>query len=158
MGLTWAGNGKPTGKIVMRKAEAIVAEVRREVDGIGRDMQAEAVRLSSGPYSLKQLRRMGHPYSRRRPNPGAIGGDFARINVQTGVFRKSWSMRVSRAFGSTYITMWNRAPHKIFLPPRAGLQGRSKMVVRAVYAAIVQQTVPRIDARLRRAIRKGLRA
>lgn len=47
----------------------------------------EALRASSGPFSLAELAEAGHPYSRRRPNRAF---DPTIINTQTGAFRESW--------------------------------------------------------------------
>jgi hypothetical protein len=46
-----------------------------------------ARRQSSGPYSLVQLARMGHPYARRHGTALLPPG---KINAQTGKFRASW--------------------------------------------------------------------
>lgn len=63
-------------------------------------VHSEAVRLSSGPFSLRQLRRMGHPYARRH---GSIQGvnPFV-VNAQTGAFRAAWQMRGPFAFAGGF--------------------------------------------------------
>lgn len=66
------------------RIEDATEEAERE---IMRRALAEARRISSGPYSTRTLRRMGHPYSRRRPHPPLSA---YHINVQTGRFRAGW--------------------------------------------------------------------
>lgn len=45
--------------------------------------------LSTGQYSSKQLRKMGHPYAKRNPRPPQ---DAAIINLQTGIFKSAWQV------------------------------------------------------------------
>lgn len=76
--------------------KALQKDVRRELvwaaDRALRGALGDAKALSSGPFTLAQLRKMGHPYARRAP--GAL--DPAVINVQSGRFRQDWQADVPR--------------------------------------------------------------
>ena len=67
------------------------------------EMLKEARIMSSGRYSRKLLRKMGHPYATRhvknkkwgarvKTAPGVPYGDPAVINAQSGVFRSAWKI------------------------------------------------------------------
>ncbi len=67
------------------------------------EMKKEAVVMSSGRYSRKMLRKMGHPYATRHVKnrkwgarysqaPGIPYGDPAVINKQSGKFRRAWKI------------------------------------------------------------------
>lgn len=51
------------------------------------DAREEAIRRSSGPYSLAELAAMDHPYARRHGTPLL---DPSIVNDQTGGFRSRW--------------------------------------------------------------------
>lgn len=85
---------------------------------------ARLEKLSSGPYSSAALRTMGHPYSRRRPRPPAAP---YQINVQSGLFRRSWDVK-ARFDGETLeVTFDNTAPYARYL-----FEGTSRMIPRPI--------------------------
>ena len=75
-------------KQIERAARAAINKTAREGVQVARQ-------LSSGKYSLVQLRRMGHPYSKRNPRPPQ---DRGIINAQTGQFRAAWEYEKSRSY------------------------------------------------------------
>lgn len=90
------------------------------------------IALSSGPYKLITLRKMGHPYSAARPNPPA---DPAIINVQTGNFRRSWSVKTGSFNGGTMRSfVINDSPEAGFL--MAGGSADSRMMQRPIKNAV----------------------
>ena len=62
----------------------VVWAVDRAVKGALEDARA----MSSGPFSLAQLRRLGHPYAVR--NAGLFSFAPAVVNLQSGEFRRAW--------------------------------------------------------------------
>lgn len=78
--------------------KALQRDVRRELvwaaDRALKGALADAKALSSGPFTLSQLRKMGHPYARR--NAGTFSFAPAVINVQSGRFRQDWQADVPR--------------------------------------------------------------
>lgn len=83
-----------------RKIPEICQRAARET---AEDLLEEARRMSSGTYSLRLLRQMGHPYAkrhvlnrkwgaRRKSAPGIPYGDPAIINEQTGAFKRAWKI------------------------------------------------------------------
>lgn len=96
-------------------------ELRRRASLLERELiKAEAKNLdeaknsaqadwSSGPYSSAQLARMGHPYSRRHPNPPQ---DPGIINIQTGRFISSWRVDQPQVSGNRITSrLRNTAPY-----------------------------------------------
>lgn len=51
----------------------------------------QALALSSGPFSLSQIRKLGHGYSRADPHPPL---NPAIINEQTGEFKAGWRIEM----------------------------------------------------------------
>jgi hypothetical protein len=104
----------------------------------------EAIRLSQGGYSLARLAQMGHPYAKAHPNPPQ---DAAIINAQERVFLRSWfvSQPIVTSDG-TYASVFNTAPHAIFL------FGTSLMIARPIWKRIAQRVEKSRRARLWNAI------
>jgi hypothetical protein len=80
--------------------------LRQSVGDQSRDLVRYAKKLSSGRFSAKTLRQMGHPYAKRHGRSSASGrfqkhaagipyGDPGIINRQTDDFKDGW--RVTRA-------------------------------------------------------------
>lgn len=68
-------------------------------------------------YSLAELRKMGHPYSRLSPRPPI---QPYVINKQSGSFYEGWyridgKKLVSKKDGSTYFRIGNTSPHSGFI-------------------------------------------
>ena len=113
-------------------------------------MQA-ATRLSSGGYSLAQLRAAGHPYARRAPDPSF---DAAIINMQSGEFLNAWRSagpyRVGGVVKSKIVN--NSRPAKY-------MSGTKTMIARPIDKAILAAVSPdrkKRIARIRQAIRKSI--
>lgn len=136
----------------------VAAALRRKADAIKqrtRDAEADNARrlldiaraYSSGPFSTRQLRQMGHPYARRNPRPP---GNPAVVNRQTGLFRASWRL-VKTANG------WrveNLAPYARYFNDK----GTRRMIRRPIMRAIGQKArLLRVRA-LAEAVRRGLDA
>jgi hypothetical protein len=131
-------NARTYGIRYNQRAKAIEKEVTDVMKRVQRDALAAARDMSSGPFgNPATLRRLGHPYARRRPVP--IGAAYpAMINVNTGRFKAAWktSTRINRA--SISVKLANDSPEARFLTER----GTKKMVGRPVLEAI-QERVPR---------------
>ena len=128
------------------KAKRIDADKRTTKDGV--DI---AIQLSSGPNTLAMLRRAGHPYARRAPNPAY---DPSQVNDQGGPFARSWRSavlwgrpaifnvdpiaRYLEQKGATQTTYFDDG--RPILPPV--WSGRSKMVPRPIDEAIVTRLGP----------------
>lgn len=101
----------------------------------------DAVRLTSGTLSARQLRAMGHPYARRHRNPLIPP---LPINRQTG--RLQASLRVFRR-GETQAVLQFTAPHaKFVLAP----MGTTRMLPRGFWIEMRRRHNARVGQRLRR--------
>lgn len=124
------------------RAKRVDADKRTAADGVN-----IAIRLSGGQNSLSALRKAGHPYARRAPNPSY---DPSIINDQGGPFARSW--KSTMLWGCPAIM--NTDPIAKFLEQRGATQtvyfddggapilppvwsGNSKMVPRPIDEAIV---------------------
>lgn len=110
------------------------------VEAAAREWYEDLTRLSFGPYSLSDLREMGHPYGygdKREPytwerlhRPRAIPRmgahlrsmgyrkgmpDRSVVNRQSGRFSESWNLRVLRWMGGVNVLFINSAPYSWFL-------------------------------------------
>jgi hypothetical protein len=73
----------------------------------------KARELSMGPYSLAQLREMGHPYARANPHPPMHPGI---INRQSGRFIEEWTKAFPRWVKGVLVSKAvNEAPYSGFL-------------------------------------------
>lgn len=99
-----------------------------------KEMLGIAVDLTSGTYSTQELRRMGHPYSRRHPNPAAA--PRLPINRQTGQLQDA--LRVVLQFAGETVKIWLKVnhPHAVVLSEK----GTSKMVARGFWKELHKQT------------------
>jgi hypothetical protein len=79
------------------------------------DARRVAIKYASGPIKQAQLTAMGHPYSRRRPRPPL---PTFIVNVQSGRFRGSFSVKQQDVAGETWTNLLNSSPEWAFL--RAG--------------------------------------
>jgi len=73
--------------------------------------------LNVKKYSLAQLRKMGHPYSRRRPNLSVVGGKPYVMNIQTGRLRSLFRVRTryNKQSEKLFVYIDNKAPHARFI-------------------------------------------
>ena len=114
------------------------------------DVFQTAIDHSSGPYSLLELRNMGHPYARRHKraflDPGVI-------NVQTGVFIRSWKAEGPTLTGDDLeASIFNTDPKASdFLEP-----GTDLMIPRPIDQKIAGECAGRIDRRRKKAFERAL--
>lgn len=107
---------------------------------------SEAVRLSSGPYSSKQLARMDHPYAKRHGQP-LLQPEYI-INTQSGVFRASWTRSNVFQSGDTY---WG------FLSNYSGVADFLAKGTRFMFARPIDKILEiRMEARLAKELEKRL--
>jgi len=97
-------------------------------------MRRAAFELMSGPHSLEDLRRAGHPYARRHAGNRALRARFPLlpINVQSGILRGSLQVELRRLPRARQITVSISAPYDKYL-----LFGTSKMVSRPLRMAML---------------------
>ena len=108
------------------------------------DVLATARLYSSGPYSRADLRRLGHPYARRRPRPPLPPGI---VNVQTGTFLAGWRVEgPDRDLASRVVNETDRAEF---------MRGTARMIRRPIAAAVERETAERVEARRQAALRKA---
>lgn len=92
------GNPNQCAAEMRRRARALATEIKISETVSANVGKRIAVSLSQGPYSSEMLAAMGHPYSKRRPNPPM---PTYIINTQTGEFARSWKAEASRLNGSS---------------------------------------------------------
>lgn len=117
-------------------------KVRRSLDvgskAVAEEMRKEAIRLTSGTVTTKQLREMGHPYARRRTGTRRRGrqrGTLPRLPIHRQSGRLQKSLRVFRRMSSRGIS-WQiqfTAPHSPFVLAPGGTEN---MVARGFWAAM----------------------
>ena len=100
-------------------------------------------------YSLETLRRMGHPYARRAPNPPVKPHI---INRQSGAVHAGWRTHYQRTRDGARATVSNGAAHAKFL------RGTRVMIARPVLEEAIKRTKRERDRNVRNARRRGLRA
>lgn len=136
-----------------QRADRLTPQVMLAMRATGVVAVRRARELSSGPYSLKRLRRMNHPY--RRPPHGIGAARPEVINVQSGRFREEWRMvnwtspGQKSGYGIT-VKLENRAPHARYMG------GTKRMVHRPIMRAIVQTVMPEQRKNVRHALKVSL--
>lgn len=149
-----------------RAATAFDRNIREAEERSGQEYERAAFRYSSGPFTLKQLRRMGHPYARRHPKPLL---DPGVINVQSGAFRSAWRRdgpndvaflgSEANPFGASdrglVTAIYNEDPKAAFLEQPDGAPA-SLMVQRPVDEKIAAAAEPERERRIERAIAVAL--
>lgn len=120
-------------------AEAITEATRENAETV----RKQAYNFSRNRYySLKQLRQMGHPYSRRAPMPPKPA---YLINRQGGQFRAGWQVRWTRTKDGAVGTVYNRAPHAEYM------MGTRKMIPRPILDEAMRRTKRERDRNIKRA-------
>jgi hypothetical protein len=122
---------------------AIAEEAPREV------LRAARV-LSSGGYTSAMLRRMGHPYAKRAPNPPLPA---YMINVQSGKFRDSWRCEVKRVGQQVTLVVTNDAPYAGYL-----FRGTRLMIERPILVELKKRVEPRLTQAIAQSIIRKLKA
>lgn len=139
-----------------KAAEFMTAEDFRKFGRILEQVKAEAVRLSMGPLSLKELRRRGHPYGR-----GGIRGRIARsgragipslavVNKQSGELARSWDIRIKRGKSGADFILENTARHAAFTA-----LGTKRMKAHGPETAALQRQLNKLDAAWRVAAKEA---
>jgi hypothetical protein len=150
-------------RLLRRMGSATEAEVRKALQTTARSTKEKAQRLSSGGFSLAQLRRMGHPYAKRhgRSRRGRFQqhaaslpyGDAAVINEQSGDFKKGWrAARVTRDGERLTARVHN-------VDPKADLlfEGTRFMIRRPILARLEAHARKVWPEHLARAVERGVR-
>ncbi len=139
--------------MAQRMTTQMAADLLREViasqdravavaESVAQDARAEFVRRSEGTLSLADLRRMGHPFARRRPMPALA--DRATINDQGGGFKDAWEVDPVVVTGERIsVKVVNRHPHAQWM------HGTTRMVRRPIVAAVRLWALPILRQRLR---------
>lgn len=128
---------------------------KRANDKISTVLMERAQWWSSGPYSLTELARMGHPYARRnrlvtRHNgrkmvsfAKRVGEQFPhRINRQSGDYIAGWRTSDAVHEDTATVTLRNVSRHARFLTPR----GTRYMIARNPLGGIMRDSRKRIQA------------
>ena len=112
-------------------------------------MKAAAERLSDGPLTPADKRRMGYPYAVRF-QPGAAGIPDYVINQVRGTFRASWRTRVQETSRGWTITLLNVSPESKFL------MGTKRARMRPILAQVDKETGFLLSASVRKVGRKAV--
>jgi len=112
-----------------------------------KEMGEIAIELTSGTISTEELRRLDHPFSRRRPNARI---PKLPINKQTGALQDA--LRIVRQVKGNSVQLFLRVnhPHAIVL----NKDGTSRMVPRGFIEAFAKRTRGILQNAVRRAFRK----
>lgn len=115
-----------------------------------KDAEQSAHELSQGPYTRKDLRRLRHPYSKRRPRPFAV--DIAVINRGKGRFDADWqTVAPALVQGRIVSKLRNNNPVAQYL---AG--GTDKMISRPTIRRIRERIMPARKKRIARVLKRYL--
>ena len=132
------------------KARRVEMAIRSAEKDAAREGVEIAQELSSGRYTLGQLRAMGHPYAKRAPNPPQ---DAAIINEQSGRFKSAWVARRPTRRGDYLETrIVNLAPHARFLH-----RGTKTMIARPILSRLRERLFPVRKRLLEERLRSVLR-
>lgn len=137
--------------MIQKAIEDVFVLSMKEATKAGYD---EAIFLSSGNVSQKELDREDNPYARRHPRPLR---DPAIINAQTGQFRADWENPPPTSYGGTiegYIE--NHNPIADYLTQKRGQIGayQSFMVERPIDDEVEDFTEKALEDRIAFNLRK----
>ena len=140
---SWAEHQRLILQRMGRVAEACRAETDAEASAVMRD----AIALTSGTESSDELRRRGHPYSRRRP----MATRRLPVNRQSGALQSGFVMSGTNSGGRSERTLTNRARHATFaLAP----YGTKSTVARGFWTELQQRAKSRFPRRVEAAVRR----
>lgn len=143
-------------KVAMhKKADAIERNLKVAENASATQALQIFTTLSSGPYSLRQLALMGHPYAQRQAE-GHIrlvtGLDPSVINVQTGQFRSSWIViRCHDVNGNLVTKIINTSPDAKWM------LGTKKMKARRIDSRVAKAIKVQRNHWVRIALKQGLK-
>jgi hypothetical protein len=141
------GITKDVGAVIQVRFRAWEREVESATEDVQKIAMEEAVDLTSGPYTQRDLRRMGHPYSRRRPHGIGVSNP-ERINVTKGRIQRGWRYEFGARKRS--VTLWNVADNARWMTGA----GTRRMVPRRILKALVQRVYPRVIREYERPFRR----
>jgi hypothetical protein len=122
-------------------------------------MRTTARKLSSGPYTLKELAKMGHPYAVRhggKRKAKAANAPYLApqiVNAQSGAFRRDWISTLG-SFGddgNLKSTLENDNPVAGYLDA-----GTKVMVRRPIKEEIMKRTAPQYRRNVEMAISEAI--
>lgn len=121
-------------------------QFRSGMNAAARDMEKIAKELTSGTTPTAELRRRGHPFSRRRPQ----GVPGTPINRQTGALQSA--IRIVRRVAGNVEQLYLQVnhPHAVVLRK----EGTSRMVPRGFLEAFAHRTKGILKHHIQRAFRK----
>lgn len=142
-------------KILQGKSVKIKENLRRAEKENLQDLYQAAQRATAGPFSLKLLAKMGHPYAKRNPAPP---DDPGIANFQTGRLNKGWRKVLGTWQGGQMVSrIHNVAPEATFFDENDSPSGTKRMIARPTQALLKRQGVKRRTERLKRAIEEALK-
>lgn len=145
-------SGDKAADALRKKAREIEQRIRAAELATAQEALQVTRAYSSGPFSTRQLRILGHPYARRAPRPPMTP---AIINRQTGRFLRAWKVRPPRKSEDRLITkITNDTPYASGFTPA----GTALMIGRPIVRAVKAKVLPHRIRRLRAALRAGLDA
>ena len=123
-------------------------------------VEAEAIRLSQGSISLKELARRNHPYGRGLSSRGKRGRiapsgragipSLAIVNKQSGKFAESWDTQIQHFKSGIRLVLGNDAPYAAWLA-----RGTTRMVAHGPFTAAMVKFRPKIDGAWSSAAKKA---
>lgn len=139
---------------LIRKNDLRVRGFRREMEKASK--KAKTVVLLSAQahsnlddHSLALLAKMGHPYSKRRPNPPH---DPAFLHKQSGHLYDSWEVTVEiKGAGDYTLTLRNKAEYFKYME-----KGTKRMIPRPILSAISSDTLTPLRNLSRTALRAAM--
>jgi len=139
---------------ILQIAKALETEVRRAEEATAKECVQMYVQASGGPYSLRQLARMGHPYGKgldRKVFRLVSRLDPTIINDQTGNFRRAWFMQRYYSRNSKIQVINNTKEARFML-------GTKRMIARRIDQRVTDLIEPIRNRRLLAALQKALRS
>lgn len=143
------GSPAQIARIIEQRAAALQPRLVKAETASAQEALAEGrARSTTQHYSLAQLRRMGHPYAKRRPRPPMYVGI---INRQSGKFVAGWESDTFESFGSIVSRVRNRSEHARFM------LGKGFMVERPIWKIVKMAANRHRRERLRKAVKGALK-
>lgn len=157
--------GRTIQKIILRSQYTQDIDVSG-IERLAREWMHYMRFMSLGPYSLRLLRKMGHPYGygkagsapswerlgapRRVPRMGRLAyirgirgrvSDRSLVNLQSGEFWRAWSWRLLRWHGGLTLLVLNPTPQAWWLA-----HGTYRMQAHGPWATVAKRMLPRMHA------------
>ena len=120
------------------------AETASAMDGFNAGRKASGVEH----FTLGELARMGHPYSKRRPRPPMFAGIISR---HRGLFYAAWETTTLNGAYRIVSKIRNRSAVAKFM------RGTSRMIARPVWEKVIAGVQAQRYDRVRRAVKGALK-